>query len=69
MSKTYTTKNGDTFDLIAYNELGSCKYVEKLINANRKYVDVYIFDAGTELIIPDIDDEKKTKKLPAWRAT
>lgn len=67
MSKTYTTKSGDTFDLIAFNELGSCKYVEKLINANRKYVDVYIFDAGTQLIIPDIDDEKKERRLPAWR--
>ena len=65
--KTYTTKNGDTFDLIAYQQLGSCQYVEKLINANRQFVDVYIFDAGVELVIPDIDDEKKTKKLPAWR--
>lgn len=65
--RSYVTKSGDTFDLIAYNEMGSCKFVEALINANRKYCDVYIFDAGTELIIPDIDDEKKTKKLPAWR--
>lgn len=69
MSKTYVTKQGDMFDLIAFNELGSCSYVEKLINANRKYIDVYEFDAGIEIILPDIEDEKKTKKLPAWRVT
>lgn len=67
--KTYTTKSGDTFDLIAYNELGSCKFVEALINANRKYCDVYIFDAGIELNIPDVTAEKKAKKLPAWRTS
>ena len=65
--KTYTTKNGDTFDLIAFNELGSCNYVEKLINANREHVGTYIFDAGVELVIPDIETEKREKKLPAWR--
>ncbi len=65
--RKYVTCAGDMFDKISYEQLGSCKYVEALINANRQHVGTYIFDAGTELIIPDVDDEKKTKKLPAWR--
>ena len=67
MSKTYVTKQGDMFDNIAYEQLGSCKYVEALINANRQYVDVYIFDSGVELILHDIEAENKAKKLPPWR--
>ncbi|MBQ6298278.1 MAG: tail protein X [Selenomonadaceae bacterium] len=67
MSKTYVTKSGDMFDNIAYEQLGSCSYVERLINANRKYIDVYIFDSGVELILPDIEAEKKARKLPPWR--
>lgn len=65
--RKYVTCAGDMWDLIAFNELGSCNYVEALINANRQYIDVYIFDSGAELVIPDVDEQKKTKKLPAWR--
>ena len=63
---TYSTKSGDTFDLISYRELGSCRFTEKLINANRRHVDVVIFKAGIELTLPDISTERKVS-LPPWR--
>lgn len=66
MSKTYTTIQGDLWDFIAYRELGSCKYMDKLIDANRQYVDVAAFNAGTVLTIPDIESSTSTT-LPPWR--
>ena len=64
---TYTTKQGDQFDYIAWKVLGSCNYVETLINANRQYLDTFIFSAGVELTIPDIEEEQKVSVLPPWR--
>lgn len=63
----YTTVSGDTWDLIAFRQLGSCQYTELLINANRNHIDKFIFRAGTELIIPDIEKEQKKISLPPWR--
>ena len=66
---TYTTKQGDTFDLIAFQQLGSARYVERLINANRAHVSTVIFKAGVTLELPTITEETKTAKLPPWRAS
>lgn len=64
---TYTTKQGDTFDLIAYQQLGSERYVERLINANRQHVSTVIFRAGVELTLPEIEQEQRVAKMPPWR--
>ena len=61
----YITILGDTFDSVAYKTLGDCIYTKELINANRKYVDVMIFDAGIELNIPEIEEEHK--KVVPWK--
>lgn len=64
--KIYSTKSGDTWDLIAYKELGDSKYTDALINVNRDKISNFIFSAGVKLKIPEI--EKTTKEnLPAWR--
>ena len=41
MSK-YMTKQGDMWDQIAYNELGSTSHTDALMNANQQYKDIYI---------------------------
>lgn len=64
--KKYFTKAGDQFDLIAYQQLGSCLYTEKIINANRNHIETFIFKAGVELNIPDVETEQVTR-LPPWR--
>lgn len=64
---TYTTKAGEMWDDIAYRQLGSCRFTEALINANRKYVETFVFKSGVELILPDVEEEVKVPKLPAWR--
>jgi hypothetical protein len=66
MSNTYTTISGDRWDGIAYKEMGSESYMNKLIEANKKYRDTYIFSAGVVLTIPDIDT-KVSAELPPWK--
>ena len=62
----YKTISGDTWDWIAFKELGSGNYTEILINANRNHIDKFIFPAGVELIIPDVETEQKKIPLPPW---
>lgn len=63
---TCKTKLGDTWDLVSFRELGSCRWTEKLINKNRRHVDTLIFKSGVELELPDVTNERQTK-LPPWR--
>nr|DAE59524.1 MAG TPA: tail protein [Caudoviricetes sp.] len=55
------------WDLIAYEQLGSCDYVSKLMDANRQYANVAIFSAGTVLTLPEITENTKVSSLPPWR--
>ena len=64
--KTYITKRGDKWDGIAYTQMGSCEYVDHLIDANNDYTEIYIFPAGIELVIPDVDTAVRSN-LPPWR--
>jgi len=67
LADTYTTRSGDTWDLIAYEQLGACNYVNLLIEANPKYVNTAIFSAGAVLALPEITTENRTENLPPWR--
>lgn len=66
---TYKTCAGDTFDLIAFKKLGSCRYTELLINANRQHVATVIFRAGIELNIPNVENERRTVRPPWFTET
>ncbi len=63
----YRTKSGDTWDLIAFEQLGSCEYVSRLINQNRQYSNTAIFSAGTVLTLPEITENTRVENLPPWR--
>ena len=67
LAKTYTTRSGDTWDLIAYEQLGACNYVNLLIESNSQYVNTAIFSAGAVLTLPEITAENRTENLPPWR--
>lgn len=66
MAGTYTTIQGDTWDLIAYNLYGEEKYMKYLIEANWQMLDVLIFSSGTVLTVPDIQEETDDE-APFWR--
>ena len=66
MSKTYTTISGDMWDQIAYTQMGSVLYTDKLIKANADYAAMFIFPAGVVLTIPEVE-EKQSRELPPWK--
>ena len=64
---TYTTRTGDTYDLIAlavYNEELMASYI---IKANPLYTGTLVFEEGVTLLIPDISDVTLPETLPPWR--
>lgn len=70
--KTYMTSLGDTWDKIAFDVLGDGKYTENLMAANQdeKLLSTVVFDAGTVINIPEIDENSQTDEgLPPWRTS
>ena len=67
MSKTYTTIQGDTWDLIAYKLYGSEKYMKNLIQANWPLLEVLVFSSGTVINVPDIPEDSD-EDAPFWRS-
>ena len=57
MLDTYITISGDTWDIVAYKVYGNEMYMDMLIKANIEHKDTYIFPAGVELTLPEIDLE------------
>ncbi len=66
MAKTYTTVQGDMWDSIAYHQLGSEAYADKLIALNPKYRMLYTFPAGIVLTLPEAE-RKTANSLPPWK--
>ncbi|BBB91058.1 MAG TPA: LysM domain-containing protein [Methylomusa anaerophila] len=66
MAKTYTTQQGDTWDIIALRQMGSEKYMSVLIEANQSHNATVIFSAGATLTIPETDIPT-VQTLPPWK--
>lgn len=63
---TYTTIQGDTWDVIARKELGDVKYTGNVMMANLKYHSYFVFPAGIILQIPDVDTTQPSTPVP-WK--
>ena len=64
--RTYTTKQGDTWDSIAYSQMGDCARTDQLMWKNRAYLDFYLFPAGIVLNIPE-PETVISSSLPPWK--
>lgn len=66
----YVTKAGDTWDMIALEQMGDESFMSELIQYNIEYADTLIFESGVMLLIPvfDDDDESEDATLPPWRS-
>lgn len=65
---TYRTVAGDTWDLIAYQQLGKETYAGRLIDANPRHINTLVFPSGVELDIPEIDETVEINdNLPPWK--
>lgn len=67
MASTYTTIQGDTWDLIAYKLYGDEKYMRYLIEANYPQIDTLVFSSGTVLTVPELPEEPD-EDAPYWRS-
>ena len=63
----YTTKQGDEWDQIAFDQLGSEHLVDRLIAANPEHQEVVVFDAGIKLKIPQVEISPQTFGPAPWR--
>lgn len=66
MPSTYKTKQGDTWDLIAYQTVGSELHMIELLEANPQHKETVIFSAGVVLNIPTIRTPEPDT-LPPWK--
>lgn len=64
---TYTTKQGDMWDMIAAKALGDTDFTGNIMLANPELLDYYIFPAGIEVKIPEITEEARSDSLPPWK--
>ena len=66
---TYTTKQGDMWDMIAYKVYGSEEYTSFLMQANFPLLDIFIFDAGIIVNTPALPEKPVVTTAPAWRTS
>lgn len=66
MSKTYTTIQGDMWDLVAYKVYGNEIYMKDLLEANEQYKSLSVFPAGVVLTCPEISS-KSVSLAPPWK--
>lgn len=62
----YTTRAGDMWDLIAYEQLGSVNDTARLMNLNPQFRNTYIFPSGVVLALPE-REVKISRSLPPWK--
>ncbi|MGG1442168.1 tail protein X [Brevibacillus laterosporus] len=67
MPRNYITSQGDMWDAISWNLLGSEYYMDLLIAANPEHKEMVIFPANIQLIIPDVDTSQIPEHLPPWK--
>lgn len=67
MENTYTTKQGDTWDMIAYRVYGDVKYTGWLMQNNSPHLDVFVFGAGVILQTPELPESEQLANMPIWR--
>lgn len=65
--RTYTTSSGEQWDMIAKAVYGDEMKLDILMQANPLLCDIYEFDYGTMVMVPDISDEEKAA-MPPWRS-
>nr|DAL67966.1 MAG TPA: tail protein [Caudoviricetes sp.] len=62
---TYTTKQGDTWDLISFNVYGIEGHADLIMKSNPRLIDTFVFSAGIEVNIPELNVSNNI--LPPWR--
>ncbi|MCY9543280.1 tail protein X [Paenibacillus alvei] len=64
--RKYVTTQGDTWDIIALQQMGSELQMTVLMQANSGHIETVVFGSGVELLIPEPQPEVDAD-LPPWR--
>lgn len=64
---SYTTRQGDTWDSIAYSLYGNVNHADALIEANPQFRFIYRFSAGLVLDVPEVEERITADTLPIWK--
>lgn len=68
MASTYTTIQGDTWDNIAYKQLGDESYVSELLEMNFDSRMYTVFPSGVVLTLPEVTVKTdEALNLPPWK--
>jgi hypothetical protein len=62
----YVTQSGDMFDLISFNIWGTEYFADELQYANPSFANIWEFDAGVSLVIPQITLPTIVPNVPPW---
>lgn len=60
----YECMQGETWDAIAWRELGDVRHTPALMDANRDKLGVQIFSGGEELTMPTVESGRVISKAP-----
>lgn len=63
----YITKQGDTWDIIAYRVYGRENLMHKIIQANYDLRKIVLFPAGVKVVCPVLDLTEYNDSLPIWK--
>ena len=67
METTYTTRQGDAWDAIAYRVYGAERYAGFLMEHNFRHLDTFAFCPGVTLQTPALPADDTLANLPPWR--
>lgn len=67
MADTYTTKQGDTFDIVARAALGSELLAMDVAAVNPGHIGTVIFPSGVVLALPAKRATSSNAALPPWK--
>nr|DAX94782.1 MAG TPA: baseplate wedge protein [Caudoviricetes sp.] len=67
MANTYTTRQGDAWDAIAFRVYGDEKYTGWLMQNNFPLLDTFVFGQGVVLQTPPPLEDDETAYMPIWR--
>ena len=60
----YICSQGETWDEVAWRELGDERHVGALMDANRGKLEIQIFEGGEELELPSVASGRIVSKAP-----
>lgn len=64
--RVYNTIQGDTWDIISQKVYGHSLGMQHLIRANLDYIEVGVFSAGIQIIVPADETARITINRPPW---